>query len=133
MNKLVIWGAISAVVFSSAVFSHTKLTGSVPADNSILQTAPQRLALEFRSEVRLVKLSLHDSDTQDIKFNFKPTASAMKEFSYALPTLATGNYRVNWMIMGSDTHKETGYYTFMVHEMDPILTTNMTTDESQPQ
>jgi len=114
MKKLVIWYAVGIFMFSSAVSAHTGLKASVPANNSILQVTPQQLALEFRSEVRLVKLGLRNSKAKQIKFDFKPSAQGMKKVNYPLPKLATGSYRVDWMVMGSDTHKVTGYYNFIV-------------------
>ncbi|NRA54287.1 MAG: copper resistance protein CopC [Gammaproteobacteria bacterium] len=128
MKKLVTWCAVGIFMFSSAVSAHTGLKDSTPASNAMLMMTPKQLALEFSSEVRLVKLYLRNSKAEQIKFDFKPSAKGMKNFNYQLPKLATGNYRVDWMIMGSDAHKMTGYYTFMVHDMGEMHNTDNTTN-----
>jgi len=125
MKKLVTLCAAGAFIFSSAVFAHTGLSASVPAKNAMLMATPKQLDLEFNSEVRLVKLHLRNSNAELIKFDFKPSVKGMTKFSYSLPPLASGNYRVNWVIMGNDAHKMSGSYSFMVHEMDMGMSKEM--------
>jgi methionine-rich copper-binding protein CopC len=124
MKKLIGLLAAGSLILSSAVFAHTGLSSSAPASNAMLMTTPTQLDLEFGSEVRLVKLYLRNSKAEHIKVDFKPSTEANTKFSYAIPTLATGNYRVDWMIMGGDAHKVTGYYTFMLHDMNMDMNAN---------
>lgn len=122
MKKLVSLFTTSFLVLSSAAFAHSGLSSSIPANNAMLMAAPEQLQLEFNSEVRLVKLYLRNSKAEHIKFNFKASPEKLKKFSYQLPKLTTGNYRVDWMVMGGDAHKMTGYYIFMVHDMNMKMT-----------
>ena len=93
MKKLVGLLAAGSLILSSAVFAHTGLSSSAPASNAMLMSAPTQLDLEFGADVRLVKLYLRNSKAEHIKFDFKPSAQANTKFSYAIPKLATGNYR----------------------------------------
>ena len=107
--------AASLLVVSSSVFAHTSLKASVPADKAMLDKAPTELSLTFGAKVKLVGLTVTDSKGGKVPLDFKPSKEMQTAFTQKLPVLKPEIYTVNWVMMGSDTHKMTGKFGFMVH------------------
>ncbi|MCA0900098.1 MULTISPECIES: copper resistance CopC family protein [Microbulbifer] len=95
--------------------AHAKLVESVPADGSMLQQSPAALSLTFNKPVRLVKLILSAEQHGNIDFSFQPARVPSAALEFALPKLAVGNYKVEWVAMGADGHKMSGSFQFMQH------------------
>jgi copper resistance protein C len=115
MKKIIGLVASSLLVLSSAAFAHSGLHSSMPANEAMLMATPKALELGFTGEVRLLKLKLSTAKGGNVKFDFKPSAKGADSYSYPLPELEVGNYKVEWMAMGGDAHKMTGNFSFMVH------------------
>lgn len=115
MNIVKLLLPLAALIFAGPVFAHVQLTNAVPADNAMLMQTPHRLSLTFSGKVRLTKLSLSSADNNSVEFGFKPSAAAAEQFSWALPVLSRGNYRVSWVALGADGHKMSGDFGFMLH------------------
>lgn len=115
MKTLIKFLAVISVVISSTVFAHVNLEKSIPADNEMLMSTPEKLTLTFSKEVRLVKVSLKNKQGKKVKFGFKPSKEASSEFSWRLPTLAPANYIVDVTFLGKDGHKMKTSIGFMVH------------------
>lgn len=110
--KLLLAGAL--LLLSTHLLAHTGLKTSVPNDQSTVMT-PENLELEFKADVRLIKLSLSDANGADIALDFKPQAKPATHFVYAVSdALSPGDYTVQWTAMGKDTHKMTGQFVFRV-------------------
>lgn len=105
----------SLLVVSTSAFAHTSLKTSVPADKAMLDKAPTELSLTFGAKVKLVGLTLIDSKGGNVPLDFKPSKEMQTSFTQKLPVLKPEIYTVNWVMMGSDTHKMTGKFGFMVH------------------
>ena len=67
-------------------------TKTSPADDATLDVAPNRMALEFPSPVRLVKLTLHNEQRDWVEINFRYSPSDKKYYHWDLPTLAPAAY-----------------------------------------
>ena len=100
------------LTFSSLSSAHTKLTESIPAADAKLNESPRELVVVFGTDVQLMNLKLKMSNGQAIEFGFKPSSEANKRFSFTLPRLEQGSYRVDWSILGADGHKMTGNFDF---------------------
>lgn len=112
--KLLLAGAL--LLLSTHLAAHTGLKTSVPNDQSTVMT-PENLELEFKADVRLIKLSLSDVNGADIALDFKPQAKPATHFVYAVSdALSPGDYTVQWTAMGKDTHKMTGQFVFHVED-----------------
>lgn len=104
------------LLLSTRLVAHTGLETSVPNDQSTV-IAPENLELEFKADVRLIKLSLSDAKGENIALDFQPQAKPATHFVYALSdTLLPGNYTVHWTAMGKDTHKMAGQFIFCVED-----------------
>lgn len=115
MKTLIKFLAVISVVFSSAVLAHVHLEKSVPSDNSMLMSTPEKLTLTFTKDVRLVKVSLKNKQGKKVKFGFKPSKETSNEFSWKLPALAPASYIVDVTFLGKDGHKMKANFGFMVH------------------
>lgn len=100
---------------STAALAHTGIKSTYPANEQMLEAAPQQLTLNFGAPVRLMKVILMDGDHKDLKIGFKPGAEAGTSFKIAVPEIEVGEYMVSWVTMGKDGHKMSGDFSFMVH------------------
>lgn len=94
--------------------AHTGLSGSSPADGESLAQSPEALVLEFPMPVRLVKVELSSAAGAAIDLGKYRVTDAATSFRVVLPPLAPASYRVEWMVMGGDSHKMTGSLGFTV-------------------
>ena len=88
---------------------------TMPADDAVLASQPDRLMLDFGPEVRLVKLAVRtpDSELLDIGFRYSPRAN--DEFSQPLPELqAADYYRVEWAVLDTNEALVKGNFHFSV-------------------
>ena len=101
------------LLMASVAYAHAELSASMPADKAALEAAPKEIMLHFSEAVRLTALSLtkHDEAKQDL--GLLPS-EMMKNFSVAVPALASGEYLVNWRAMSEDAHVMTGEFSFTV-------------------
>lgn len=105
------------VLLNGSVFAHTALKESVPAEGSVLTASPEHLGLSFTEEVRLLKLdvlSVSPSAQKKVEIGFAPESTAKGEYSYQLPRLASGDYRVDWSVLGADSHAVQGSFSFSI-------------------
>ena len=122
MKSFKIITILSWLLLSHLVNAHSRLKNSVPANNAMLNTLPENITLAFSMPVKLVKLQLIEASKEPIKLITKPSKKFDVEFSLALPILESGHYKVKWVVMGQDTHKMKGDFTFMLNAPDRVKT-----------
>ena len=105
------------LILSLNAVAHTGIKSTYPANKAVLEEPPEALTLSFKADVRLMKVTLLDTDKDVVKTNFKPTSEASKAFSVDLPELTVGKYKANWVIMGKDGHKMKGSFVFTVDNL----------------
>ena len=108
--------AIAAVLVlaTSAVWAHTELTNSTPADKATVNAPLKELVLQFEEPVRLTALSLADSKGAQKALADVPTEDAAR-FAVAIrEALPPGEYVATWRAVGDDTHVVTGQIHFTV-------------------
>ena len=88
-------------------------TKTSPADDATLDVAPNRMALEFPSPVRLVKLTLHNEQRDWVEINFRYSPSDKKYYHWDLPTLApAAYYTADWAILSDSDRLVRGSFSF---------------------
>ena len=92
--------------------AHVALAQSEPVAGSTLNAGPENLVLGFTEAVRLLKVSVSGKVGKEIDIGFKPMAMEHEKFTLPLPVLATGEYRVNWTVMGKDGHRMEASFDF---------------------
>ena len=117
LGKFLVLFALSG--FCVSAFAHTGLKSSHPANGAVVQTTPEQMNLTFTAEVALVKLTLTDAAGKQIKLDFTPSTDTKTEHLLAMPQLQTGQYKVDWAVIGADGHTVSNSFGFAV---DPTAT-----------
>ena len=104
---------LSLLLVSALASAHTRLSGSVPADNAAVATSPEMIELEFSTDVRLTALSLQDATGTTFDLGALPT-DASSAFAIAAPALPPGQYTLGWRAVGADTHVVSGEVHFTI-------------------
>ncbi|HET9391529.1 MAG TPA: copper resistance CopC family protein [Steroidobacteraceae bacterium] len=99
--------------WSSSAFTHTHLEKSVPANGSVLSTAPENFVLTFAEPARLTALSLQKGSETPQKLTPLPSAAA-KEMSIPAPRLTPGKYVLSWRVVSDDGHVMPGKLSFTI-------------------
>lgn len=110
--------AACGVVLSGGgtAFAHASLVGSTPAANSVLETGPEAIVLDFNEAIEsdLASIVLYDGDSRPLEVG-APTAGADDTIvSVAAPELDDGLYAVVWRVTSSDGHVVDGAFSFQV-------------------
>lgn len=101
-------------LLGSLALAHTGLRTSAPEDGAILNESPETLSIEFREEVQLVNLTLINAQGEAVAFGFEAPKEKGLTWSWSLPSLSAGDYKVSWTAMGEDAHNARGEFTFIV-------------------
>jgi methionine-rich copper-binding protein CopC len=113
MKKMVISGIALVAVLGQLAYAHTELSGSMPADQAVLDAAPKEVMLHFSEPVRLTALSVQKQDESKQSLGPLP-AEAGEHFMVDAPALGEGHYTVSWRALSEDTHVMTGEFSFAV-------------------
>lgn len=108
--------SISIVVLAcvaNIALAHNTLKATSPTADAELLQAPTAIDLAFSDDTYLEALELLKGDTK-IDIGFEADATRSSAFTITLPQLAPGNYTVNWMVVGDDTHEIKGSFSFVV-------------------
>jgi len=98
-------------------WSHAHLKSALPAVDSTVRKAPERIAVSFTEalEPKLAKLTVEDGAGKRVDRNDAAVASGdAKTLSVGVSPLAAGTYTVRWDITSVDTHRTSGQFTFIV-------------------
>lgn len=97
------------------VLAHSLLQTSSPMDGETVES-PQVLALEFNEPVRLLRVRLTGPDGDPVPFGFEPAREPAATVEYDLPSLAPGEYTVEWTLIGQDGHTVNEQFSFSVRD-----------------
>ena len=103
-------------VFSTfSALAHNTLTSTLPADNAALHVAPTEIQLVFTDATYLVSLAVLNASGIDVLQEFEPASDTARSFTVVLPAgLERGLYQVSWAVIGNDTHRVEGEFSFNV-------------------
>ncbi|MFE0732194.1 copper resistance CopC/CopD family protein [Streptomyces antibioticus] len=100
--------------------AHAALSGTDPADGSVVKTSPRAITLTFTESVGLLDDSFRvlDPDNQRVRTGKAEHAEGRADtVSVALPEkLDTGTFTVAWRVVSEDSHPVSGAFTFSVGE-----------------
>lgn len=118
-------------VCATPALAHTELSATVPADQAIIEEAPEDLQLTFSEAVRLTAISIQLDGAP--KHNLGPLPpETTRTFTLDLPALADGHYIVSWRALSEDTHVMNGEFMFAIGA-EGSHTTHMDHDSAQPE
>lgn len=109
--KLGLAGALLATLAATGAAAHAHLERAVPADGSVLHTAPTRVVLTLSEAARLTALWIEPAGGERQKVAALPTQAA-REITVALPALAPGRYVIAWRALSADGHVVPGQVRF---------------------
>ncbi|MFB6824454.1 copper resistance protein CopC [Streptomyces virginiae] len=120
MTVLVLVAAVLALLLggAGAASAHAGLSGSDPADGSVLKTEPQHVTLTFTESVSFSDDSLRVLSPANERVNPRPAQhadgkenTARVELSGKLPQ---GTYTVAWRVVSADGHPISGAFVFSI-------------------
>lgn len=120
LTVLVLVGAVLALLLGGAgpALAHTALSGSDPADGTVLDAPPRQVTLTFTESVSFPDDALRVLSPANERVNPRPARhadgkenTARVELSDKLPQ---GTYTVAWRVVSADSHPVSGAFTFSV-------------------
>lgn len=119
MKRLFEISAAFLALAATAVWAHTELTGSMPAEKATVNAPVKEIMLKFEEPVRLTALSLADSSGAKKALAAVPKEDAAQFEIAVRDELAPGAYVATWRAVGDDTHVVTGQIHFTVGMAHP--------------
>ncbi|MFH8802797.1 copper resistance CopC/CopD family protein [Streptomyces sp. NPDC017936] len=111
---LAVTGALLAAAGPAS--AHAALTGSDPAQGSVVDKAPTRVSLTFSEQVAMSGDSLRVLDPKGTRVD-TGEPSGVSGTTYAVPLhsgLPDGTYTVTYQVVSADSHPVAGAYTFSI-------------------
>lgn len=109
--------AVAAMAGASSAWAHATLKSASPAKDAIVTTAPKEISLQFNEklEAAFSNARLVDSTGKEVT-TAKATLDAADPsvMKLAVPALAPGRYKVEYVGVGHDGHRRKGDYAFTV-------------------
>jgi copper transport protein len=121
MKRLLVVGALVALVFPAAAFAHATLEQTTPGLQQRLASSPRTLVLRFDQYVKALpqSLQLYSSSGPIAVSHIRNQAFKLEA---DLPRLQKGGYTVRWHAMSGDGHVVSGVFTFGVRAAAPAPT-----------
>ncbi|MFD3469010.1 copper resistance protein CopC [Streptomyces sp. NPDC058682] len=120
LTVLVLVASVLALLFGGAApaLAHTALSGSDPADGSVLETPPRQVTLTFTESVSFPDAALRVLSPANERVNPRPAQHADGKGNTARVELADklpeGTYTVAWRVISADGHPISGAFTFSI-------------------
>ena len=109
--------AVAAMAGASSAWAHATLKSATPAKDAVVTTAPKEISLQFNEklEAAFSNARLVDSTGKEVTTD-KATLDAADPsvMKLAVPALAPGKYKVEYVGVGHDGHRRKGDYAFTV-------------------
>ena len=115
---------------NTVVFAHSPLNSITPKNNEILSQAPKLIKMIFKSEAKLIKITLEKQKNtkqasmisnffskgngENIKIKENALMQISKKHSIELPKLTSGKYFFKWRAMSEDGHIIKGNLKFNI-------------------
>jgi copper transport protein len=113
---LVLAAAVLAASPARPVLAHAALDFSFPSANSVLETSPPSILLDFDEDIdqSLAEISLFDQNEAEIELGPITQVTDGSSVQAAAPQLADGTYVVVWRVASADGHVVDGAFSFRV-------------------
>lgn len=111
--KYLILAALLPLVTVPAL-AHSELDRMVPADGAVLSAVPERVSMNFVSDIRLTLVRVIHSDTHSEDLDLGDQSSFATQFAVPLSDFGPGIYQIEWRGLSSDGHAMKGSFSFEV-------------------
>jgi methionine-rich copper-binding protein CopC len=107
---------LALLVSAGGVSAHSFPREQNPAAGATLTSAPSEVVIKFDAQIEKVfaKLDVLDSSGNNAVVGQPIYGSDGSTLSAKLAPLKPGTYTVKWAVVGADTHRTQGSYTFTV-------------------
>ena len=114
--KVVAVGLV-CVLGASVTLAHSKIAKSVPGEGVTVKAGLSEITLGFSKPVRLMLVKVRKTRfKEDVSPKFSPAANFGTSYSFKVPALAAGSYKVNWTAVAKDGHVMRGTLSFKVSD-----------------
>ncbi len=103
-----------ATAFPTLSFSHAKVTQTYPANEAVLNVAPEKITLSFPEALQITSFKLEDVNGNSIPVQDGKSLSPTNEINATPPKLPQGIYNVFWRGLSSDGHPTKGHFSFTI-------------------
>ncbi|MET9638414.1 copper resistance protein CopC [Streptomyces virginiae] len=120
LTVLALLAAVCALLVGGAgsAFAHASLSGSDPADSTVLKEAPRQVTLTFTESVTFSEDSVRVLSPENQRVNPAPAQHADGKSNTARVQLSDelprGTYTVAWRVVSADGHPISGAFVFSV-------------------
>ena len=130
MNIKIILIVLIFSLKNTVAFAHSPLKVVSPKNNEILSQAPEQITMIFKSEAKLIKITLEkqknikqdsmisnffsEGNGENIKIKENALMQISKKHSIDLPKLTSGKYLFHWRAMSKDGHVIKGNLKFNI-------------------
>ncbi|KMK76285.1 copper resistance CopC family protein [Alkalihalobacillus pseudalcaliphilus] len=124
-KRLITITVMFVFLFSSTSFAHTGVEHSFPANQSVLEEAPQEILIKFNTRIEQTSsIKLFNQDNREVIFS-ETSIDGDTLIGLLSIELVKGEYTVYWEIIGADGHPIEGSFSFL------IISDNNTTDSEE--
>jgi methionine-rich copper-binding protein CopC len=113
MRYLRVVSGLMLALAATAVLAHAHLKKAVPADGSVVSTAPSSVVLSFSEPATLTACWIQKGDGPKQKITGFATTPA-QQISVPVPPLEAGTYVLSWRVVGDDGHVLPGQTHFTI-------------------
>ncbi len=108
--------AVLLLSLAGAVLAHSFPEQEIPSAGETLNAAPPQVTIKFDAPIEklFAKLEVLDSSGANRAVGQPLYGSDGATLSVKLAPLKPGDYTVKWAVVGADTHRTQGSYTFTV-------------------
>ena len=132
MKKIALSVFLLFFAFIPSVFAHTGLSSSVPEDGETIQEEVEHVTLIFNTSIETMS-TVKVTDGMGLEVPLAEITVDDNEMKGILELpLTTGNYQVNWKIVGQDGHPIEGEYSFSIEKSETELEEPKDSMESHP-
>lgn len=113
---------VAAIALPLGAQAHSHLKQAMPANGSVLTTAPDNIMLMFSEAATLTSLSVQKTGEAAVQRIGPLPKDPAASFTIALPKLADGSYIVKYRVLSDDNHVMAGVTNFTIAKA-PVTST----------
>lgn len=106
--------AILFGIMGTIAGAHSPLAVTEPADEAIIAKAPETLQLQFKSDIRLTRVTVVYQEGDAVDLDLAEQTSFTTDHTLTFPDLGAGTYVITWRGLASDGHAQNGTFGFVV-------------------
>lgn len=103
---------LAAMFGGSPAAAHGVLKQTTPADGDALSALPEEVAIRFEEPHRVTLVQIVDAEGEAVRLTINEGLAPSEAVTAATPSLAPGDYRLEWRALAPDGHPTKGEASF---------------------